>query len=155
MKRHPFTLEFCLRQHAAAVKDAASYQAAPQRDENGEKVSRNRFTNERGITYIRSTRRYRTFAHAPYYFYVGTFQELDVAVQARDAAEAQSLQLLYHALPEAKPGADNPKGIAIRMQKLGSKTILVNLTSGRRKWDASFTDYDQVLQWLKKIRPTI
>lgn len=152
MDRHPITLDFILRQRAAVEKDTASYQAAPQRDEKGERVSRNRYTNERGITYIRSTKRYRTFAHYPYYFYVGTFQDLAVAKQARDSAEAQAMQLLYKVAPEIAPGADNPKGLAVKMQKRGTKVIHTEVTTNTGHWEALFCDFDDVLNWLRHLR---
>lgn len=152
MDRHPITLDFILRQRAAVEKDTASYQATPQRDEKGERVSRNRFTNERGITYIRSTKRYRTFAHYPYYFYVGTFQDLRVAIQARDSAEAQAMQLLYKVMPEAEPGTDNPNGVAVKMQKRGTKIIFVEVTTNAGRWEGMFCDYNDVLNWLRGLR---
>ena len=145
------TLDFILRQRAAVERDIASYQSAP-RDQNGNRMSRNRYTNERGITYIKSTKRFRTFAHHPYYFYVGTFQDLTVAVQARDSAEAQALQLLYKVMPEIAPGADNKNGVAVRMQKRGAKVIAVELMSKDKRWEALFCDYHDVLAWLKRQR---
>lgn len=145
------TLDFILRQRAAVERDIASYQSAP-RDKDGNRMSRNRYTNERGITYIKSTKRFRTFAHHPYYFYVGTFQDLTVAVQARDAAEAQAMQLLYKVMPEIKPGAPNPNGVAVRMQKRGAKVIAVEIMSKDQRWEALFCDYNDVLAWLKRQR---
>lgn len=151
MERHPITLDFILRQRAAVEKDIASYHNPP-RNAKGERVSRNRFTNERGITYIRSTERFRTFAHHPYYFYVGTFQDLDVAVEARNSAEAQALQLLYKVMPEVAPGADNPKGIVVRMQKRGTKVIAVEVITESQRWEALYCDYNDVLNWLRRLR---
>lgn len=145
------TLEFIARQRAAVERDIASYQGTP-RDENGDRISRNRYTNERGITYIRSTERFRTFAHHPYYFYVGTFTDLRVAVQARDSAEAQAMQLLHKVMPEIAPNADNPKGVAVRMQKRGTKVIEIELTIGDKTYDAKFCDYNDVLNWLRRMR---
>lgn len=148
----PITLEFIRRQRAAVERDIASYQGTP-RDENGERVSRNRYTNERGITYIRSTERFRTFAHHPYYFYVGTFTDLSVAVQARESAEAQAMQLLYKAVPEIAPDADNPKRISVRMQKRGTKVIDVEFrVNDLMTGTALFCDYNDVLDWLKRMR---
>lgn len=146
-----WTLENLNKRRAVVEKDIASYQGTP-RDENGERVSRNRFTNERGITYIRSTERFRTFAHHPFYFYVGTFQDLSVAVQARNAAEAQAIQLLHKAMPELVDGAPNPKGVAVRMQKRGAKVIEVELTANGEKREARFCDYNDVLGWLLQQR---
>lgn len=146
-----WTIDNLLKRRAVVEKDIASYQGTP-RDENGDRVSRNRFTGQRGITYIKSTERFRTFAHHPYYFYVGTFQDLAVAVQARDAAEAQAVQLLHKVMPELVDGAHNPKGLTVRMQKRGTKAIAVEMIVGETRYDAVFCDYNDILQWLAKQR---
>lgn len=134
--------------------DRATYQhGGASKNENGERVSRNRHTKQRGITYVKATDRFRTFAHRPFYQYVGTFQDLDVAVQARDAYEAQALQMLYQVIPEMAPGARNPRKIDIQMQRKSAKTVYVEFRiASTLQSDGVFCEYSDILRWLRTLR---
>ncbi len=139
----PITLEFIARQRAAVERDIATYQK--NQTVNGERICRNRNTGERGITYIASKDRYRTFAHYPYYQYVGNFRHLETAVQARDAYEAQAKQRIEKAIPRVKTGA-----VVVTMKRrTNSKAVDIVVKSDNRVVMATFCQYDDVMEWLR------
>lgn len=143
-----------LRNRAAVEADARTWLA--NRDPNAPKQSRNRNTGERGISYVRSTNRYRTFAHKPVYMYVGTFKELSVAVKARNAAEAINMQRLAEAVPEAhlRSHKANPRRISVKLHRRNHKCI--DATFRADGWELThprgFPDFDSALYWLQEMR---
>lgn len=146
------TLEWILKQRAAVDAEIASYQSA-RKDENGNRISRNKHTAQRGITYIAATNRFRTFAHYPFYQYVGTFADLGVAVQARDAYEAQARKRLEQAVPELADEAKNQSGIGVAMRRrINSKVVDVAFYSPHYVAMARFIDYEDILRWLARQR---
>lgn len=150
-------LDHILRNRAAVEADARTWLA--NIDPKAPKKSRNRNTGERGISYVRSTNRYRTFAHKPVYMYVGTFKELSVAVKARNAAEAINMQRLYEAVPEAalRSRKANPRRIGVRIHRRNHKCIDATFFADGHEVTKpqGFPDFDAALNWLQDRRQAL
>lgn len=110
---------------------------------------RNRHTGERGITYMKGTGRYRAFAHRPFYHFVGTFPDLDLAVAARDQSEMLNLRRLYEVAPELED-EDTQDAVQIKRLNKSAFTIVYVVSGGTVSNNCG--SYDQCLSWLRNTR---
>lgn len=110
---------------------------------------RNRFTNERGITYLKTVSKYRVFAHRPFYCFVGTYHDLTLAVQARDHAEAINLAKLYAVAPELED-IETQDAVQIKRHNRTLYSIVYVVDGGT--FAADCASYDECLSWLANTR---